>query len=150
MSVFAINSCHLRRACRSFSRLLTTVVLVLLCLLLPKASIFLGDLFSWFSLFFLYFSERKSIKKENFKNRKPKEGKRRKLITPANSNSLLSPPPVLHPRNPGKPELGDNLTIHPGCPARTSPRLQCVTLIYAQELSLHILDHGCHKTRSTC
>lgn len=49
----------------------------MLCLLLPKASVF----FSWrpvfFSLFFLYFSERKSIKKENFKNRKPKKERKK-------------------------------------------------------------------------
>lgn len=139
MSVFAINSCHLRPARRSVNSLRRRCF-VFSC---PKRQFFF---FSWrpvFAFSFFIFPRENQLKKKisRIENQRRKG---RESITPANSNSLLSRTPPPKPWQ-ARTRRQLNHSFTQAVLPRTSPRLQCVTLIYAQELSLHILDHGCHK-----
>lgn len=91
VSVFAINSCHLRRACRPVIQSPAhdggACCFVFSC---PKRPFFLETCFRGSRFSFFIFPRENQLKKKISRIENQRR-KRRKLITPANSNSLLSP-----------------------------------------------------------
>lgn len=72
--MFAISSCHLRRARRSATFLLTAAVLVLLCLL-PKASVLLETVF----VVPLFFREKNQLRGQKIRKNKTERINNKKI-----------------------------------------------------------------------